>query len=136
MSFWAVTEHLRFIGLFSFSYLYWTEYIHKHAFTTLHRFNLKNSFVETLNSFSSSRHQLSRALTFDPTTDRLWVSSQSSGLIVSCDPSLLPWWFGSESLLINNGSQACTIEFNVTELTAATGTGKKENLRNTYVSFH
>ena len=116
---------LYYTGLYTHSYLYWTEYIHKHKFVTLHRLNIMTHVAETFDSFSSTDHQLSPALTLDPTTDRLWLSNRSSGGIVSCDPSSLPWKLGLGSRLSNIESHVCMFEVNTT-VSAASSISKCE----------
>ena len=53
---------------------------------TLHQLNLRDNSMVTLSSPSNDM-QLSPALALDSITDRLWVSDQSNGSILSCDTS-------------------------------------------------
>ena len=123
---------LYYTGLYPHSYVYWTEYIHNHKFVTLHRLNIRTLVAETFDSFSSTLHRLSPALTLDPITNRLWLSNRSSEGIVSCDPSSLHWKLGLKSKSSNVGSHDCTFEVNTTE-SAASSKSKCEDFWKTHI---
>ena len=53
---------------------------------TLHQLNLKDNTMTVLAN-STSDPQLTSALALDGVTDRLWLSDQSNGNILSCDTS-------------------------------------------------
>ena len=96
-----------------YSLLYWIEA--SDSFSTLNQLDLISETVDQLyNSNSVKRNvmcmggigaqQLTAALTYDPITDHIWVSTVTTGHIWSCDLT----------------GCNCTVEVNATTLVAAT----------------
>ena len=89
------------LSIFICSHMYWTEHAAIGVAVTLYQLNLRDNTVVTLAS-SSSHLQLSPALALDGITDRLWMSDQSNGNILSCE--------------ISTGTLNCQVEVNTSLL--------------------
>ena len=83
-----------------YSHLYWTELAVASDDVTLSELNLRDNTIAILTS--SSNPQISPVLALDSVTDRLWVSEQSTGDILSCD--------------VSAGTMDCRVEVNTSLL--------------------